>query len=404
MATPSPRSDRGALVQRLLGQQRAARLTLLALAALLVTALISTFVLQPVVSQAVAAASTGKASTTTSTSTSSTSKADYAVTASPTAQAVQQGKSVSYTVFVTATNGFTGTVTLSTGTLPSGLTGSLRQTSFDMRQGSQQSTTLTLTAARGTALQTYDVQVSGTSGRTVRTATVQLTVEKTPGSLSLGVGPATATVAPGGSAVYDVALNRTGSYSDTSVGLSVSGLPSGARATFDPTPTTGTASRLQVDTSTSTPDGTYDLVVTATAGSESFTASTRLVVSYSSRSFTVNGSVTQSLAPGAPAAPVALTFTNPNNRALSVTNVTVAITGVLPLAGRQCSTTDYAVAKQYTGPYPISVPAGGTRALDVPGADRSLFPHVVMVNKAVNQDGCKGAQVQLTLSGTGQGE
>ena len=61
--------------------------------------------------------------------------------------------------------------------------------------------------------------------------------------------------------------------------LSVSGLPTGATASFNPASvTTSGSSTLTVSTATTTPAGTYTLTITGTSGSLSHTATVTLVV------------------------------------------------------------------------------------------------------------------------------
>src|SRR5206468_2299667 len=82
---------------------------------------------------------------------------------------------------------------------------------------------------------------------------------------TLSAAPASRTVTPGGSTSYDVTISPTGGFTG-SVTLSVSGLPSGANASFTPSPATA-SSTLSVSTSSSTPTGTYTLTITGDSGS-----------------------------------------------------------------------------------------------------------------------------------------
>jgi len=63
---------------------------------------------------------------------------------------------------------------------------------------------------------------------------------------------------------------------------------------------------------------------------------------------------------------------------------------------------DYAVT-QYSGPYPLAVPAHGNATLSSLGVASGKFPQVQMIDTATNQDGCKGATLTLAYSGSGQG-
>src|SRR5204862_171220 len=84
-------------------------------------------------------------------------------------------------------------------------------------------------------------------------------------------------VAPGGSTSYTVTITPTGGFSGP-VSLSVSGLPSGASASFTPNPAT-TSSTFALTTSASTPDGTYAVTIAGiSGGSLTHTTTVSLVV------------------------------------------------------------------------------------------------------------------------------
>jgi hypothetical protein len=93
---------------------------------------------------------------------------------------------------------------------------------------------------------------------------------------TLSASPATQTVTPGGSTSYNVTINPQVGFAGQ-VTLSVSGLPSGASATFTPNPATG-SSALAVTTSTSTAVGTYTLTIAGVSGSLTHTATVAFVV------------------------------------------------------------------------------------------------------------------------------
>jgi hypothetical protein len=59
---------------------------------------------------------------------------------------------------------------------------------------------------------------------------------------------------------------------------------------------------------------------------------------------------------------------------------------------------------QYSGPYPLTVPAGVTRTLGALGIPSRQQPQLRMIDMpAVNQDACKGVSVSLSYSGSAQG-
>ncbi|TCN44294.1 subtilase family protein [Kribbella orskensis] len=82
---------------------------------------------------------------------------------------------------------------------------------------------------------------------------------------AVAVAPASATTQPGGSAQYTVTVSGSGGFSDD-VGLSLTGLPAGGTATFDPPVVTGGSgtSRLTVVAPATT--GSSALTITGTSG------------------------------------------------------------------------------------------------------------------------------------------
>jgi hypothetical protein len=96
---------------------------------------------------------------------------------------------------------------------------------------------------------------------------------------SLSASPASQSVVQGNGTTYTVNVAAAGGYSGT-VGLSVSGLPTGANGTFNPTSITSSgASTLTINTVSSTPAGSYKLTITGTDGANlTHTTSVTLVV------------------------------------------------------------------------------------------------------------------------------
>src|SRR5205814_7435878 len=99
--------------------------------------------------------------------------------------------------------------------------------------------------------------IAGVSGGSLTHTTTCSLVVTTPPDCTLSASPSSLSGAPGGSTSYTVTINPTGAFTGP-VSLSVSGLPSGASASFTPNPAT-TSSTFALTTSGSTPDGTYAL-------------------------------------------------------------------------------------------------------------------------------------------------
>ncbi len=114
--------------------------------------------------------------------------ADFSLTANPSTLSVVQGGSKTSTITVVPVNGFSGSVSLSASSLPSGVTAQ-----FSPNPATTTST-LTLTASATATKGTSTVTVTGTSGSLTNTTTIQLTVTAasgpavtiTPASLAFG--------------------------------------------------------------------------------------------------------------------------------------------------------------------------------------------------------------------------
>jgi PKD repeat protein len=131
------------------------------------------------------------------------------------------------------------------------------------------------------------LRVTDSGGLTSPAATRTVTVS----DFSLTATPSSNTVLQGAGAGYTVAVGALSGFSGT-VGLSLTGLPTGATATFNPSSiTTSGSSALAVSTSAATPAGTYTLTVRGTSGPVSHTTSITLVVTLAGN-FTVTAAPT----------------------------------------------------------------------------------------------------------------
>ena len=341
--------------------------------------------------------------------TSSPAKPGLTLQIAPASQSITRGQAASYTVSVTPTGGFTGTVSLAASGLPSNTTSSFTSGSLTFTSTTTQTSTLSVGTSPSTPTGSVTFTVSGTSGKVFGSVNGGLTVNApVTGSLAMTASPASSTISPGSSAVYGVTITRTNLTAAVTFTLT-GALPTGATYAFTPSSTTGNTSSLQVDTKSTTPTGTYSLNLVASGtdvGGVTRTASAAvtLVVSTKGKDFAISGDLVGLLAPGL-SRPLNLTLTNPNNQNIAISNLTVTIKSVTKAAhapAGACSTSDYAVT-QYSGPYPLSAPANGSATLSSLGVASSKWPQVRMLDTALNQDGCKGATVTLAYSGSGSG-
>jgi hypothetical protein len=204
---------------------------------------------------------------------------DFALSASPASQTVAQGATTSYTVTITSTGGFSGSVNLAVSGLPSGATGTLSPNPVTTSSSSATST-LSITAST-TAVGKFPLTISGTSGTLSHTSGVMLDVTSglSAPDFSLNASPSSRSIVAGASTSYGLSITESGGFKG-SVTLSISRLPSGVRASFNPSQTS-TSSTLTVRTAGTTRPGTYMLTITAKSGNLSHTSTVTLVISSS---------------------------------------------------------------------------------------------------------------------------
>src|SRR5262245_12257720 len=196
--------------------------------------------------------------------------ADFSLSAAPTTvNLTQGGPAGTSTITVTPSGGFTGSVALSvTAGLPAGATASFSPAST--------TSTSTLTLVAGTAAAgTYPLTVTGTSGTLTHTTTVTLVVAGPP-DFSLSASPASVTVPQGSNGSTTITVAKVNGFNG-SVSLSVSGLPTGVTAVFNPQSTT-TTSTLTFTVDPTAAQASTNLTVTGTSGALTHTTGVTLVV------------------------------------------------------------------------------------------------------------------------------
>lgn len=228
--------------------------------------------------------------------------------------------------------------------------------------------------------------------------------------VTIQVNPTSRTVDRGDPVSYSVSLTSTNGFSG-SVTPTVSGLPASTTAVFAPGSVTLASGKtatvtLTVATSATTPEGKADLAIGTAAGASQATAVVvQLHVQASRKTFSLSGNLGAPLTPGA-TIPLNLSIANPNNKILALSSLSVSITGITRTqaavaAALPCTAADYLVTN-YSGQYPLAVPVGSS-SLQSLGIAPALWPQIAMLDTAMNQDGCKGATLQLAYSGAGEG-
>jgi PKD repeat protein len=173
--------------------------------------------------------------------------------------------------------------------------------------------------------------VTDNQGLASQAATRTVTVS----DFSLSATPPSQSVLPGGGASFTATVMPLNGFTGT-VTFSVSGLPSGATASFNPSAvSTSGSTTLSVSTSSSTPAGSYPLTITGTSGPRIRSANVTLVVTAPNQ------------------APTA-TITSPT------TNVTINPGGVVSFAGTG-SDPDGSIAS-YAWTFPGGNPSSSTSA------------------------------------------
>ncbi|MDR7161850.1 hypothetical protein [Arthrobacter sp. BE255] len=228
--------------------------------------------------------------------------------------------------------------------------------------------------------------------------------------VTIQVNPSSRTVDRGEPVSYSVSLTAANGFSG-SITPTVSGLPANTTAAFAPasvTPGSGKTATvvLTVATSATTPEGKSDLTIATAAGaSQAAGVVVQLYVQSSKKTFSISGNLGAPLTPGA-TIPLNLSFSNANNKSLALSSLSVSIAGITRTqaavaAGLPCTTADYVVTN-YSGAYPLTVPMG-SKTLQSLNPDSAQWPKIAMLDTALNQDGCKGATLQLAYSGAGEG-
>ena len=197
--------------------------------------------------------------------------ADFNVGSTPGTQSVAPGVAANYNVSVSALNGFAGNVNLAVSALPTGATAGFTPTSIS---GGAGSSALAVTTT-GVAAGTYPLTITASSGALSHTASATLTVQAP--DFAVAASPGSQSALPTGGASYTVSVAALSGFAGT-VNLAVSGLPTGATATFTPTSVSGAGSSTLAVTTNSVAIGSYPLTITATSGTLSHTANATLVI------------------------------------------------------------------------------------------------------------------------------
>jgi hypothetical protein len=120
--------------------------------------------------------------------------------------------------------------------------------------------------------------------------------------------------------------------------------------------------------------------------------------------FTISGDLPGSLEPGL-SQPLDLALTNPGPSEISISHLLVSIESIHARQADEahpCTLEDFSVA-QFSGAYGFKLGAAETSRLSELGFPEKRLPRVTMLDRPVNQDGCKRASLTFSYSGTSTG-
>ena len=199
-----------------------------------------------------------------------TAPPDFSVSVTPSSQTLGPGTGTSYTVSVSSSNGFTGTVSFSVGGLPSGTTATFNPSSI-LGSGS---TTLSVATSSSTPTGTYTLTITGTSSTLTHSTQVTLAVA----DFSIAASPSGQIVKRGSKISYTVTITRSGPFAAT-VNFSVGGLPARTSSSFNPTSVAGSGtSTLTISVNKNATTGTYPLTITGSGGGLTHSTGVSLVI------------------------------------------------------------------------------------------------------------------------------
>src|SRR5262249_2902524 len=186
---------------------------------------------------------------------------DFSVSATPSSQTVAPGASASYTITVVPANGFTGIVDFTVSGLPSGASVSFNPPSVN----TSGSSTMTVTTSAPTPAGTYPLIITGTSGSLQPTTSVTLVVAHPSADFSPSATASARCGRRNQSTASPVPVTPLDGFTGP-VTFSVTGLPGGASASFNPPSVTGSGTPTMTVTA-GNPRGTFTLTIAGTSGS-----------------------------------------------------------------------------------------------------------------------------------------
>ncbi len=285
----------------------------------------------------------------------------FSISPSASSTSIIQGASGSVNVITAAVSGFSGAIALSSSKLPTGVTAAFSPASI-AAPGSGTSK-LTLTVASSATAGAYSIQIYGTSGSFVESATLSLTILAP--TFSLVPSATTANIAAGSSGSITIAATAQNGFS-SAIALSTSKLPTGVTAAFSPasiaSPGNG-SSKLTLTVASNAAPGTYSITISGAGGSITQSAILSLTIPAPSTSPSVTIAATPSTVTLAPGGSASTTITlTPVNGFTGTVNVSY---GPLPsgisarwsLSGTSAALVFQAASSAAAGTFPVTITA-----------------------------------------------
>jgi hypothetical protein len=195
---------------------------------------------------------------------------DFSVSLNPASLTIPPGGSDTSTATVTSTGGFSSAVDLACSSQPAGVTCSFATNPVTPPPDGTASSGLTINVDAAVPAGNYTFAVTGTSGATTRTATINLQVATTGGGdFTLTCSPSNFNVVTSFSKTSKCTVHSLNGF-NSSVSFSCSGQPSGAACSFDPVSVTpppgGTAATTLTLTGNAVTPDQYSFQAVGTSG------------------------------------------------------------------------------------------------------------------------------------------
>jgi hypothetical protein len=245
---------------------------------------------------------------------------EYSVSISPTSKTLSLGDTGTFTVTVTLISGNPETVTLSLNGLP----GDFQHTFSPVSGNPTFTSTLTMDTSSSTSTGTHTFTVNANAGGQVKTATATLIVSEE-ADFSISITPPEKTINQGESSTFTVTLNKIGEFNQQ-VTLTTSGLPTGTTPNFGPASGKPTfTSTLNIDTTDSTPAGSYTITVDASGGGKTHSSTVTLIIKEKSGESTPEDETSQDEDAGTNISPITDMLMNPMNLMLIVIAILIIV-------------------------------------------------------------------------------